>query len=92
MVFLGNDLTTCLRCSTAVWIAVVKEIQEVEQQASPDEQEVEQLKILEAYAATIEGALNLDGVTPFQYGGLRVEEALTRIQTSLTRLQKGGSR
>jgi hypothetical protein len=69
-----------------------KEIQEVEKQESPDEQELDQLKILEAYAATVEGALNLDGITPFQYAGLQVEEALTRIQTSLTRLQKGGSR
>lgn len=31
--------------------------------------EVEQLQLLEQYAATVEGALNLESITPFQYGG-----------------------
>jgi hypothetical protein len=68
-----------------------RELAEAEQQAPPDKQEVDQLKTLEAYAAAVEGALNQNGVTPFQYGGLQVEEALMHIQASLTRLQKGGS-
>ncbi len=46
--------------------------------------------ILEEYAAMVEGALNIDGLTPFQYGGLAMQEALTKIQTSLEKLEKGG--
>ena len=38
----------------------------------------------------VEGALNLDSLTPFQYGGLAMQEALTKIQTSLEKLEKGG--
>jgi hypothetical protein len=52
--------------------------------------EVEQLQLLEEYAATGEGALNLESITPFQYGGLAVQEALNTIQTSLERLVKKG--
>jgi hypothetical protein len=38
----------------------------------------------------VEGALNIDGLTPFQYGGLAMQEALTKIQTSLEKLEKRG--
>ena len=69
-----------------------KEIQEAEQQSHPDVRELEQLRTLEVYAAMLEGALNLNGITPFQYGGLQMEEALTDMQSSLNRLQKGGDR
>lgn len=49
-----------------------------------------QLQILEEYAATVEGALNLDSLAPFQYGGLATQAALMKIQTSLEKLEKGG--
>jgi Transposase len=59
--------------------------------AEEKKQEIEHLHILEEYAARVEGALNIDSLTPFQYGGLAMQEALTKIQTSLEKLEKGGS-
>jgi hypothetical protein len=53
-------------------------------------EEVAQLRVLEAYAATVEGPLNLDNVAPFGYAGLAMEEGLKRIQGSLETLQKKG--
>ena len=38
----------------------------------------------------VEGALNIDGIKPFGYAGLEMQEALTTIQTSLEKLVKGG--
>jgi len=49
-----------------------------------------QLHILEQYAAMVEGALNIDGLKPFGYAGLQMQEALSTIQTSLEKLEKGG--
>jgi hypothetical protein len=48
------------------------------------------LHILEQYAAMVEGALNIDGLKPFGYAGLQMQEALSKIQTSLEKLEKGG--
>jgi hypothetical protein len=67
-----------------------KRLQEAEKSKQADEQEITQLQILEEYAATVEGALNLESQAPFQYGGLAMQEALTRIETSLEKLEKGG--
>lgn len=53
-------------------------------------QEGSQLAVLETYAATVEGALNIDGITPFGYGGLAMQEALDQIHTSLAQLEKKG--
>lgn len=68
-----------------------KRLKVAEERAEKHPSEIEQLQILEEYAATVEGALNLESVTPFQYGGLALQEAFSKIQTSVERLvQKGG--
>jgi len=67
-----------------------KRLREVEEQKEEKEQEIKQLHILEEYAAMVEGALNIDGLKPFGYAGLQMQEALTHIQTSLEKLEKGG--
>jgi len=61
-----------------------------EAQEKKEEQEIKQLHILEDYAAMVEGALNIDGIKAFGYAGLEMQEALTSIQTSLEKLEKGG--
>ncbi len=69
-----------------------KRLREAEENREENEQELKQLEILEEYAAMVEGALNLDSLAPFQYGGLAMQEALTKIETSLEKLEKGGGR
>ncbi len=69
-----------------------KRLREAEENREENEQESKQLEILEEYAAMVEGALNLDSLAPFQYGGLAMQEALTKIETSLEKLEKGGGR
>lgn len=54
------------------------------------EQEGAQLMVLEEYAATVEGALNLDSTAPFDYGGLAMQDALRQIHSSLETLEKKG--
>lgn len=54
-------------------------------------EEAAQLEVLESYAATVEGALNLESLAPFGYGGLAVQEALSQIHTSLNGLEKRGA-
>jgi hypothetical protein len=53
-------------------------------------EEAKQLTVLERYAATVEGALNVDGITLFGYGGLAMQDALSQIHASLDRLEKKG--
>jgi hypothetical protein len=67
-----------------------KRLREAEESKEVPEQEIKQFQILEEYAATLEGALNLESQTPFRYGGLDMQEALTKIQASLEKLEKGG--
>lgn len=66
-----------------------KRLREAEEQKAQREQEIRQLQILEEYAAMVEGAINRESKTPFQYGGLDMQEALISIETSLARLEKG---
>jgi transposase len=66
-----------------------KRLREAEAKKIEREQEIHQLQILEEYAALVEGAINSESKTPFQYGGLDMQEALIRIEASLTRLEKG---
>ncbi len=54
------------------------------------EEEASQLAILDEYAATVEGTLNLDSTAPFAYAGLAMQEGLEQIQSSLERLEKRG--
>ncbi len=53
-------------------------------------EEASQLAILDEYAATVEGTLNLDSTAPFEYAGLAMEEGLQQIHSSLERLEKRG--
>jgi hypothetical protein len=68
-----------------------RRLRKAEESEEEHEQEITQLQILEEYAATVEGALNIDGLKPFGYAGLQMQEALGMIQTSLEKLEKGGS-
>jgi hypothetical protein len=68
-----------------------KRLREAEEQKEEKEQEIQQLRILEDYAAMVEGALNIDGLKPFGYAGLEMQKALTHIQTSLEKLEKRGA-
>jgi hypothetical protein len=54
------------------------------------EAEGQQLGVLEQYAATVQTAVNVDGLAPFDYAGLRMDEALSQIQQSLEQLEKKG--
>ncbi len=67
-------------------------LREAEEKRDQKEQEIEQVPILEHSAAMVEGALNIDGLKPFGYAGLQMQEALSKIQTSLEKLEKGGER
>ena len=53
-------------------------------------EEATQLAILDEYAATVLGTLNLDSTAPFDYGGLAMEEGLSQIKGSLQALEKKG--
>jgi hypothetical protein len=66
-------------------------LREAEESKEEQEPEIKQLEILEEYAATVEGALNLESQAPFHYGGLAMQEALSKIQASLEKLEKGGA-
>ena len=67
-----------------------KRVREAKEKQDQNEQEMAQLEVLEEYAAMVEGALNVESLAPFDYGGLAMQEALTHIQTSLERLEKKG--
>jgi len=67
-------------------------LREAEEKRDQKEQEIEQVPILEHSAAMVEGALNIDGLKPFGYAGLQMQEALSKIQTSLEKLEQGGER
>ncbi|HEU5376674.1 MAG TPA: hypothetical protein VFV38_14660 [Ktedonobacteraceae bacterium] len=67
-----------------------KRLREAEEEREKKAQDIQQLQILEEYAAMVEGAINSESKNPFQYGGLDMQEALISIETSLARLEKGG--
>jgi hypothetical protein len=52
--------------------------------------EGQQLQVLEEYAAAVQTAVNVDGLAPFDYAGLRMDEALTHIEQSLEQVEKKG--
>ena len=64
---------------------------QAEERQEHNEGEMSQLHILEEYAAMVEGALNVESKPPFQYGGLAMHEALSKIEASLEKLAKGGA-
>ena len=65
-------------------------LREAEESKEEHEQDITQFQILEEYAATVEGALNIDGLKQFGYAGIEMQEALSKIQTSLSKLEKRG--
>ena len=66
-----------------------KRLREALEEKEKREQEIRQLQLLEEYAAMVEGAINSESRSPFQYGGLAMQEALIRIEDSLARLERG---
>ena len=50
-----------------------------------------QYEVLDRYAASAQAALHLDGLAPFRYGGLEMEEALDALQSSLEQIAKKGA-
>src|SRR5207245_11324039 len=68
-----------------------KRLREAKEKQQGNEQEMAQLEVLEEYAAMVEGALNVESLPPFKYGGLAMQEGLTHIQTSLEKLEKKGA-
>jgi hypothetical protein len=84
-----NDIRLLLKEKTRRYRQdLQKRLEKAERQEERDEQEAEQLRILEEYAATVEGALQIDSKAPFEYGGLATQEALTHIQKSVDMLEK----
>ena len=67
-----------------------KRLRQATEQQDQNEQESAQLEVLEEYAAMVEGALNVESLAPFDFGGLVMQEALTQIQTGLEKLEKRG--
>ncbi len=49
-----------------------------------------QYDVLDRYEALAQAALHLDGLAPFRYGGLEMEEALDALQSSLEQIAKKG--
>ena len=58
---------------------------------SANECERAKYEVLDRYAASAQAALHLDGLAPFRYGGLEMEEALDALQSSLEQLAKKGA-
>jgi hypothetical protein len=67
-----------------------KRLRQAKEKQDQNKQERAQLEVLEEYAAMVEGALNVESLAPFDYGGLAMQEAVTHIQTSLEQLEKQG--
>lgn len=67
-----------------------KRLRQACEQKPEQAQEIQQLQLLEEYAAMVEGAINLTGLKPFGYAGLERQQALTQIQASLEKLEQGG--
>jgi hypothetical protein len=59
-------------------------------QEPPDAGIATQLQVLDDYALAVQTALNLEGQQPFNYASLAVNDALTEIASSLSRLWEGG--
>ncbi|HLZ57589.1 MAG TPA: transposase [Ktedonosporobacter sp.] len=59
---------------------------------SAAEAEQAQYAVLDRYAASAQAAVHLDGLAPFRYGGLEMQEALDALQSSLEQVEKKGAR
>jgi hypothetical protein len=68
-----------------------KRLRNATAQPEHDAPEIAQFRLLETYAAIIEGTLNPEYHPPFAFGGLALQDALIQIQGSLERLAKKGA-
>jgi len=69
-----------------------RRLRTAETQPEPNAPETAQFRLLERYAATIEGTLNPEYHPPFAFGGLALQDALMQIQRSLECLAQKGAR
>jgi hypothetical protein len=69
-------------------ISVRKTIREQKERVS--EAEAKQLDVLDDYTLGVQTALSRKGKTPFDYAGIKAEEALDDVAASLSRLEKKG--
>ena len=67
-----------------------RRLRQASEQKPEHTQEIQQLQLLEEYAAMVEGAIHLTGLKPFGYAGREMQQALTQIQASLEKLEQGG--
>jgi|SRR5579875_313487 len=83
------DHTTRTQVRTAVQ-KKVRAFQAHTQRRLPhsEHKSAQQLAVLDSYAAAIQAAINFDGLAPFCYAGLNMDEALADLQESLARLEK----
>lgn len=49
-----------------------------------------QYEVLDLYAACTQAAVHLDGLAPFRYAGLQMQEGLDALQESLEQIEKKG--
>jgi hypothetical protein len=75
-----------LRAAVQDRIRVVQHQFAREAAAEPPAQE--QIRILAEYAAGIQAIINRDGLQPFRFGALAMEEALDEVDQSLAILEK----
>jgi hypothetical protein len=52
--------------------------------------ESHQFQVLDAYAAAIQAASYAEGLAPFEYAAIKMDDLLTQLQESLQRLEKKG--
>jgi hypothetical protein len=70
---------------------IERHLTKLEVEQAEDDSTAAQLQLLNDYALAVQSALNLEGQQPFRYASLAVDDALSEIDASLARLQKGGS-
>jgi hypothetical protein len=61
---------------------------QLERAAPEDPQAAEQVQILAEYAAGIQAIINRDGLQPFRFAALAMDEALGEVDQSLAALEK----
>jgi hypothetical protein len=73
----------------AVRKQIAHQVSKLDRHAEANAQTRAQLQVLDDYALAIQTALNLDRHQPFRYASLAVDDALSEIASSLSRLEKG---
>jgi hypothetical protein len=68
---------------------LVQQISKLDATEPAQANEAAHLRVLEDYALAVQTAINLDGQQPFRYASLALDDALSEIAASLSRLEKG---